>query len=446
MSDTTELQALVDAAVASGDKHIYLPPRTWVLDRGGRADGGPCVTFPPAAAGLTLVGAGQGATVLRMADDSPPSTRTLYAQAPGLTLAGLTLDGGVQADQDEHRAGLFATAPGLRLIDVEARGHTGDGVYLFTGADDALLSGCSATGNHRNGVTIGGALTGATLLACRLTSNGAQQFDTEPGAGQVVSRLRLVRCVLDALGASDDYVLTLGGSSLAGAGVDVLVDGCTLNGPVNVVWGAGVVLAGCRGVNSTAKPCVTMSRTGSLRVSGCDLTATRARYGILVQGTGEGSTPDAVIEDTCVTCLAPGATGLYASCVRTFAARRCVLVGAGAPSPGSAGINVRAVAFDAPAQRVAVEGCDVRSFGDAGVTLSGNTRVNADGTRTHAHLAEVWVSGNVVGNLPGQASQRRGFVLDDGTGIATRLLYGPGNVLEATVDVPTRLPDGATAL
>lgn len=446
MSDTTELQALVDAAAASGDKHIYLPPRTWVLDRGGRADGGPCVTVPPSAAGMTILGAGCGETVLRMADDSPPATRTLYVAAPGVTIGDLTLDGGTQADQDEHRAGLFATAPGLRLLDVEAKGHTGDGVYLFSGADDVVLNGCTASGNHRNGVTVGAGLVGVTLLGCRLLGNGAQQFDTEPGAGQVVSRLRLVRCVLDALGASDDYVLTLGGSSPTGAGLDVLVDGCGLNGPVNVVWGAGVELRGCSGTNATAKPSLTMSRTGNLRVSGCDLTATRARFGVLVQGTGEGSTPDAVVEDTRVTCLAPGATGLYASCVRTFAARRCVLVGAGAASPGSAGINVRAVTFDAPAQRVTVEGCDVRSFGDAGVVLSGNTRVNADGTRTHAHLAEVWVSGNVVGNLPGQASQRRGFVLDDGTGIATRLLYGPGNVLEATVDVPTRLPDGVTVL
>lgn len=438
MSDSPELQALINNAISMGQHCLYLPARTWVLARDGRSDGGPCVTLPPTASNFKIIGVGAGNTIFRMADNQPPSTRTMYVQSPGSMIQGVSFDGGAQSDKDEHRAGVFVMAPGLRLIDVTSENHTGDGFYLYTHADDTTLSGCISRNNVRDGIVFGSDLDNINLVDSQFIKNGAQQVDTEPGVGAVVSGLMMHRCLMDAQGASNDYVLTLGGNDPNVHGRNVTISECIINGAINLVWGDKVTINDCNGVNSSTKSCLDINRNcRNISLSRNSFFALNSKHGIQVLGTGEGSVPSNIsIEDNNITCASDGAIGVFASCIDTFYMRGNVLKGNGVSVKGSAGINVRAVTFITPALRAVIENNDIRSFGDMGFVLTGNQETNNDGTKTFAKIDELWLRGNTFGNREGMSSLKRGAVLDDGSNIANHIFLGSKNVFESGVSQP----------
>lgn len=443
MTDTQELQSIINSAIASGQKHIFLPPRVWNLDRGDSSNGGPCVTVPATASDLQIHGAGREATIFRMADGSPGSTRQFYIQGPGTVISNCTLDGGVQTDVDEHRAGILVMSPGFRAYDVEARNHTGDGFYLYSGANDSLLDNCLATSNNRNGITFGSNMDDVNILNSQFLSNGAQQVDTEPGAGAVVSGLLLHRCKLDAQGITKNYVLTLGGSGIgASEGHDVSIVECELNGGVYVVWGKKITLTDCYGINNTAHHSLEVWRTThDLRVTRCNFTVQSSAFGLLVTGTSEASMPANVgIENTQVHCEATGAYGIYLNAVTTARIANCALIGNGvATSNRAAGIGIRATTFKELTKCVEINDNRIESFGDCGLTIDGNAVLDpVTGAPLFSHIKEAWIRGNSIGNGTRDdgnpiTSLRRGMILDDGTNIVSNLYLGPNNTFDPSV-------------
>lgn len=441
MNDTAELQNLIDNAVSTGQKHIFLPPRVWVLE-GLSLSGGPCVSIPPGSNGIQIHGAGRQATIFRMADNSPRSTRSIYVQGSNSLITDCTFEGGVQTDNDEHRAGIFVMAPGFRAHNVESVNHTGDGFYLYNDASDVVFDTCLASSNHRNGVTFGGMADSIRLLSSQFLSNGAQQVDTEPGSPCVVSGLLLQRCKLDAQGVSEDYVLTLGGAGPGDVeGHDISVIDCELNGGVYMVWGKNISLSGCYGVNNTKHSSVELWRTThDVNITRCSFKTDKAPFGILVTGTGENSSPKNIrIEDSYISCASEAATGISLSGVQNACVERCKIKGSGiASSNFSTGIEVRSTLFNTQCTRIELKQNRIESFSTGGIVISGNARpTEIPGKLEYTHINELWCVDNSIGNglredgVP-LTSLTKGMILDDGSGVVRRLILS-GNIFDQSI-------------
>jgi len=262
--DRPAIQAAITTAAASGG-YVFFPPGRYLVSRAGTAyycllAVGPVRLYGPEA---TLVQAPCG-----------PSVRLLNVTGADVVVDGLTLDGD-KAHQtvDEHRAGIFADgADRLYLHDVKARNFTGDGFYLYR-ATDTLMVLCEATDNGRNGMTLGGTVTGVRIGRCEFLRNKAQQFDSEPGGDWIVSGVSLTECTLDAQGVSGDYALTISGSATATPGHDWEVTDCEIGGGVFVVWAERVLIGWCRTgdvlVQRSSKSVdIVGCRTGKVRIEG----------------------------------------------------------------------------------------------------------------------------------------------------------------------------------
>ncbi len=452
MSDTTQIQGMIDAAVASGQRLVTIPAGTWVLDRGLNTSGGPCLTAPLGTTGLRIQGAGMGATVLTLAPGVPASSRTLYVNGPGTVVSDITFAGDPLSLSDEHAAGLFVQAPGFIGYNIEARGHVGDGIYLYSGASDCVLDRCLSTGNHRNGITFGGTMDGVSVINSQFLGNGAQQVDTEPGVGTIVSGLLLKRCRMDGQGISGDYVLTLGGAGplSSSEGHDVAVIDCELNGGIYAVWGRNIVLDGCYGTNTTPHGTLSVWRSArNIEVVRCNFTTSTA-YAVLITGTGDTSMPSNVsIEDSMITCTANDANGIVANAVDSLRVAGCTVRGNGVHSATHAyAIGARATTFARPGRRVEIAENRLESFGERGIILGGNVLADpTTGVRTFAHIQDVVIRGNSIGNGPGISSLTHGMVLDDGSLIANRMFLGPDNSFDASVTTPlTGIPSTCQTL
>lgn len=435
MSDRPLLQGLIDAAVAAGQRHVTIPSGTYVVDHADSAWW--CLRVPSNATGLQIHGEGVGRTVIRQASGPAPSVRTFVVQASDVGLDSLSLEGGDQQDPDAHRAGVFAMGPRLRVTDVVASGFTGDGIYLYAGADGATIDRCVCSGNLRNGITLGASLGDVKVMRSQFVGNHAQQFDTEPGMTSVVSRLLVSDCLMDAQGASGDYVLTLGGSSVGAPGRDVLVSQCTLNGPTFLVWGERVSVLDCGGDNPTSRPAMTVYRSSrDVEIARCSFRSQAAPIGMLITGTGSGSCPERVrVVDTAVQVGAAG-IGLALQSVMGVELVRVSVAHTGSSTPSSVGISVRATNPSQDARLVRIDSCNVSGFAGYGIQVTGNAATAADGTRSAARLDRLEVSRTSV------TDAATPMLADDGTGVLRELATGPGNSFEPIVVAPvTRVID-----
>lgn len=234
---------------------------------------------------------GEPGAVLAQAPGSPPSSHMLRVEHPGVTIMDIGLDGqaDLQLDLDEHRHGLMCTAEDLALVNVSARGFTGDGIYLYVGSDHFSIVGCTASYNLRNGLTIGSGSIGGRVSDSRFIGNRAQQFDSEPRSGQIRD-LEIIGCLFDGSGISDQHVLTVSGSSPTARAEGWTIEDCRINGGVHVTWGDDIRIRRCRGMNPTKQASVSVYRTcDRVVIEDCDLeTDGTARAVITATGTAEG--------------------------------------------------------------------------------------------------------------------------------------------------------------
>jgi hypothetical protein len=282
-NDRPALQAALDAGTGG---EVFVPAGVYLVDKSA---GFWCLDVP---AGTTV--RGEPGTVLKQTAGIPGAVRLLHIGAGGVVLDTLTLDGNKSAQSpDEHRAGVFAqNAPGLVIRNVTARGFTGDGFYIYVGANDVLIDGCTSMGNDRNGITFGGGTTGGLVVNSTFAGSKSQQFDSEP-VGTAVDGLTIRGCAFDTGGATDQYVLTISGGSSTAISRGWLVEDCAINGAVNVVWASGIRIRRCHGANATPTAWRVYRTCDDITICDNQLTATGVTahgFGLLcVVGTGEGS-------------------------------------------------------------------------------------------------------------------------------------------------------------
>ena len=432
--DRAAFQAAIDAAT-SGAGELYVPPGTYMISAVERGAFGLVIRGK-----LHLRGAGQDQTVLQQAAGVGPSVRLINVSGDGVVIEDLTLDGKKQAQAaNEHRHGLFVTAAaGLHVRRVTARNFTGDGFYLYNGVKDARFYQATATGNGRNGITLGGMVDGTKITNSRFIGNAGQQVDSEPGPPNVVTNTTITQSLLDTGGASTQYVLTCSGTSTASKGHDWVVVGNTINGGVFVVWAERVVIANNVGVNPTPRPFITVERSSAdVKILGNKLkqtnTDTQSLSGVYIVGTQAAGPERVVVADNTIETTYERSFGVRVVGAVSVEITNNVLHGAGRAAPGYAGILLRATRVNDDFRSAVLRGNTIRNFGERGISVVGNGA---------ARLLSVDITGNTFADDSAVPSMTTGISLDDGTGAVQRAQVGNntfvGGVRTPMINYPPR--------
>lgn len=423
--DRAAIQAALDANAGGV---VEVPAGVFAVGQGA---GFWCVRVP---AGTTLTGVG---TLLQLPVSA--SVRLLQVEAAGVTIEGIALDGNKAAQTvDEHRSGVFATgAIGLVLRGVTARNFTGDGFYVYQHSDGVVVDGCVAEANARNGLTLGGLTTGTTITGSRFAGNGAEQLDSEPGVGWTVNDVEITGCTLDVLG-SNDYALTVSGSSSTARSARWSVHGNTINGGINVVWADDVDIRDNHGVNPTTKPAVTLWRvTNRVSIVGNRWTMTQntvdSLAAIYVGGTGVGSVSSrAYVACNEIHVLNRAKSfGVRAEGFRDLLIEDNLLVGPGLTG-GYMGIWLHATIVGDDVRSAVVRRNRVRDFAGTALSVSGNGA---------AVMRLLDVCDNVFDDAAG--TMTAGMSLDDGTGCARDVRQAGNLALGGVATMVSRAPQGA---
>ena len=398
--DRAYLQSLLNATSA-GDV-CQLPSGPRYVGQAGSAYYG--LTVP---AGVTVRGAGAGTTLLQM-PGTAASVRLFQMDGAGAVLDGLTLDGNA-ANQtaDEHRAGAFVTAAECVIRNVTAQNFTGDGLYLYTGANSALVDACTAIGNVRNGITLAGG-SGITVRGGEYSGNLAQQVDSEPGSPNHVDNVTIADVLIDTNGL-DAYALTVSGSGSAYRSSGWRITGCTILGSVHVVWANDVLIASNTIANGTDKPGVDIYRTcANVTIARNTIASTRTGVanlaGVQIMGTGTGQAPSNVlVADNAITMAGTTVFGVRAQGCLSFAAVGNTITGSGATATGAVGVYLRATNTAVPFALAQLVANTITGFGNRGVSIAGNGA---------AQLTKFRGVGNTIGDA--SSVQSVGMSLDDG--------------------------------
>lgn len=334
--------------------------------------------------GVRMRGASVTTTVLRQLPGVSGAVRLIELSGEGVTVESLALDGNkVNQTVNEHRHGIFVRAASNTVIrDVEARNFTGDGFYVYTPVSATLFDRVAAHDNGRNGLTLGATSSDTTVLNSSFSRNAAQQFDSEPGYPNVVSKVRIYNSTLDGGGVTNGYVLTVSGTGRAHTpGSDWIIANNTINGPIFVVWAENVVITGNRGHNWTTRPCITVSRRSrAVMYVGNECTMTQTTHpnlaGIYAFGTSAGDTPEVTIAGNVLTLTGahPNMHGVMVTGAHRARIVNNVLNGpAGGPSTNqTAGIYLRATIIEEDWVYAIVSGNSVMNFGRYGLGVFGN--------------------------------------------------------------------------
>ena len=399
IDDRAMLQSLIDATPAGG--RCTLPAGVFGVGRAGSFYYG--LRIP---AEVSVEGSGAG-TELVQVDGVAASVRLIQMDGAGATLSRITLDGNATAQTaDEHRAGVFLAAAGCTLHHVVARNFTGDGLYLYVGCDEATLIDCVCSGNRRNGLTIAGG-TGVRVYGGIYTDNTAQQIDSEPGPPNVVADVTIADATIGC--APGQYALTISGSGSASRSRDWRVTGCTIGGPVHVVWCDDVLLAGNTIENASDKAGVDVYRTCAgvtitRNAIACVRTDVENQAGVQVVGTGTGQAPsDVLIADNVITLAGAQTFGIRAQGCLDVAAVGNTIVGSGLAATTGAGVYLRATNTAVPFALGTVVGNTISGFGNKGLSVGGNGA---------AQLTMLRAVGNTIGDATSVLTI--GMQLDDG--------------------------------
>jgi Pectate lyase superfamily protein/Right handed beta helix region len=183
--DRAAIQAVIDAAGDRGGGIVYLPPGTFVvtLRSGSGPDSLSCLELRN---GVSLVGAGQDATTIKLA--SAGYNDDVYVvrarrDTSDVSVEDLTIDGNQDGNQQsEHQHGIFLE----RVARAAIRGVSllkawGDGIYLHDGATQALIEECRIEQNHRNAITVNGEIS-HVRIQCNTIIGRAAAIDFETGS------------------------------------------------------------------------------------------------------------------------------------------------------------------------------------------------------------------------------------------------------------------------
>lgn len=375
---STTLREAVAAASAAGGGEVYLPNGTYMVSR----DGGNfyCLHIPD---NVTLRGQSRAGTIIKMAAGAAISVRLLYLDGDDTCIENITLDGNkTNQTVNEQRHGIFADGTTrLHLSCVTAKNFTGDGIYLYTNANSTMVLDCYSTANDRNGITLGGGGSdNISIIGGQYTANAAQQVDSEPGG--VLSNVTISGgTLIDPLGVSNDYALTISGVSRTVRGNNWSVSDIVVNGSVFVVWTDNVTFTGVRGISPTTdKPHLTVYRkcVGVTSV-GCHWRST-ANVGtdnmvVFVSGTdntnGDMASRVSIIGGSVKNDLGAG-MGVYISGSEDILVQGVNVEGAGTNTPGYWGIYVRTVLAAFPMRSARVIGNHVKEFGSGAVAFAGS--------------------------------------------------------------------------
>ncbi|MCE9577112.1 MAG: right-handed parallel beta-helix repeat-containing protein [Deltaproteobacteria bacterium] len=411
--DRAAVQAAIDAATATGGT-VYFPPGTYAISRDRS------FAFGLKVAGTVhLRGAGQGRSVIQQQAGAAPSVRLLNVSGDHVVIEDLTLDGNRSRQApNEQRHGLFAgDAQGLVVQRVTAQNFTGDGFYLYNGTRDARFSDVLATGNGRNGLTLGGMVDGTAIVRSRFVENTAQQLDSEPGGANIVSNTTITASLFDGGTASKQYVLTCSGTGTASKGHGWSIVGNTINGPVMIVWADDVKLVGNIGVNPSPKSFVTVYRSSAnVMIMANRLKQTQAEKaqlaGVLVMGTANSGPSQVLVANNDIELTYAASFGVRASGASSVVIVGNLLRGAGRAAVGYAGVHLRATSADDTFRSAVIRGNTIENFGERGVSIVGNGS---------ARLLSVEIIGNTFSDDSAIPTMTTGISLDDGSGAAQEL-------------------------
>jgi hypothetical protein len=427
--DRAAIQAALDAAT-SGTGELYIPAGTYLISTSPRGAFGVAVSGK-----VHLRGAGQDKTVLQQAAGAGPAVRLMNVSGTGVVIEDLALDGDKRTQTpSEQRHGLFVTASeGLVVQRVTARNFTGDGFYLYNKTNGSRFVQVLATGNGRNGITLGGMVDGTTITDSKFVGNTAQQVDSEPGGANVVSNTTITRSLLDTGGASKDYVLTCSGSNAGVNGHDWNVVNNTINGPVFVVSADRVVIADNTGSNSTPKSFITVNRSSSdVTIRGNKLKQLQheapSQAGVYVVGTAGSGPERVVVTGNDIEIAYERSFGVRVSGAISVEITNNVLHGAGRAAPGYSGVHLRATTVDRDFRSAVLRGNTIRNFGERGVTVGGN--------RT-AKLLSLEISDNTFDDDSKVPTMTSGIAIDTTMGTVQKV---HGNKYAGGVKAPAPSP------
>lgn len=404
--DRAAFQAAIDAA--AGAEPVHIPNGTYQI--GHAAGSFWCLRL--AADRTTLRGESQDGVILREAPLVPDSVQLVEVNAADVTIERLTLDGNrpmQSVSPKQQRHGIRCKlAPRCTVRDVVSHDFTGDGLYFYDGSDDALVTGVVCGGNQRNGLTLGGRTRGGVFRNSEFLGNGAQQFDSE--GGSPIDGVTITGCRFDALGVSDDYVLTMTGHTATTRSRGWTVTHNIVSGPALAVYMDDLVYAYNTGVNPTTKPSLVIYRAcdrilaHANKLNATGRGAFDAAAAVWIVGTGLGQSPGGVILSRNEIRTASG-NGISAVCCRDLAVRGNTIIGGGTPAAWSTGLWVRTTRDDEPVRAVEVRGNRIENFGDCGVMVGGNGA---------ARILLLDISDNVFADASDVASMTAALCLDSG--------------------------------
>jgi hypothetical protein len=354
-------RAAIQAALNSGNAEVVVQSGTCLVTT-ANANAIANLVVP---AGVTLRGLA-GATLLQAAS-SGPDARLLYVTGAGTTIRDLVLDSAAQTAA-EHRSGIFAkNAPDLTIDSVIAHNFSGDGFYIYDRSNNFAVRNVVATGNHRNGLTLGGGTTGGSITRSTFSGNTVQQLDSEGGP---IFDLTISGNTLDGGGVSNDFVLTISGVTDTHS-ARWSVENNTINGAIGIVWADDIAIRNNTGVSPAPKGSIYAERAMSrVAVEGNDFTAPAADTVIKFAGTGTGSAPRSVsIRNNHIS--GGGRFGVRVEGAISVAVTGNAISGTSAAKAGGTGVYLRAT-NPAEAFVLAAVTDNVISGWNSGVYVAGN--------------------------------------------------------------------------
>jgi hypothetical protein len=366
-----------------------------------------CLKVP---ARVSLVGAGRGATALYQVTSINTSVRLLHIEGNDVRIADLTLDGNkAHQSVNEHRHGIFANSANRLVVErVTSQNFTGDGFYLYQNANNSTFRDVIATGNNRNGLTMGSQVDGIVIAGSRFSGNAAQQVDSE-APGYTVNDVSITGCILDSAGSTGSYVLTISGSGTATRSRNWTVAGNVIHGGINVVWADDVTITGNTGTNPTTSRCVRVYRhCRNVTISGNNFRMTQTSTAdvstVEIVGTGTDQMPERVtVANNTFQVDNPTSWGIRAQGAVSVTLIGNTLRGSGQAGTDYAGIYLRTTNTAVPFRSAIVRANTISNFGAYGVRVNGNST---------AQLLVVDISANVFDDDSTTATMTKGIHFD----------------------------------
>jgi hypothetical protein len=327
----------------------------------------------------TRVVGGPG-TVFVLAGSQPAVARIFNAAANNITFERISLDGNkANQAQSEHQGGIIVTGSFCTIADVHAKEFMGDGFYLYNGADRFYIGNSSASNCDRNGVTLGGDISGGLIVDCEFTGSRASQVDTE-APNHLVSDIEIIRTKMDGLGNSNIPALTVGSqltTTETTNSSNYYIYDCDITDGILATWCDDLTIQHCRITGSKAAPIAIQRKCSHVNIT--DNVITDSSYSldntaaINVFGTGEGGASGVYISRNNIVVTGPDkAFGIRVEGIEIINIIDNTITGPGVFAVGSAGITVRATNAVVKMAYVGIANNRVTDFGCYGLVVMGN--------------------------------------------------------------------------